>query len=172
MHDLKAIRDDRDAFVAALARRGMADAGVLADGLLAQDKALRELLSALQAQQARRNDASKLIGQAKQKKDEAGAASLMAEVAGLKDAIQQGEARQRDMEEALKAALAVIPNLPASDVPDGADEKDNVAVAARAFGKAGLAYIKRPGSILKSAKPWARWISSVPPRCRARALSI
>src|ERR1700679_3302367 len=135
MHDLKAIREDRDAFVRALTRCGMADAGALADGILAQDKALRELLTRLQTDQARRNDASKLIGQAKQKKDEAQAKALMEEVAGLKDAIQQGEAQQREREEALKQALAMIPNLPAADVPDGADESANVAVPARAFGK-------------------------------------
>ena len=135
MHDIKAIRDDRDGFVRGLARRGMADAGALADALLAQDKGLRELLTRLQTQQARRNDASKLIGQAKQKKDEALAKSLLDEVAGLKDQIQTGEAEQRELEEALQKALAVIPNIPADDVPDGADEKANVPVASRAFGK-------------------------------------
>jgi seryl-tRNA synthetase len=135
MHDIKAIRDDRDGFVRGLTRRGMTDAGALADALLAQDKALRELLTALQTQQARRNDASKLIGQAKQKKDEALAKSLLDEVAGLKDEIQKGEAQQRALEEALKQALAVVPNIPADDVPEGADEKANVPVESRAFGK-------------------------------------
>jgi seryl-tRNA synthetase len=135
MHDIKAIREDRDGFVKGLARRGLADAGALADALLTQDKALRELLTRLQTGQARRNDASKLIGQAKQNKDEAGAKALLEEVAGLKEEIQQGEAQQRELEEALKQALAVIPNIPADDVPDGADEKANVPVTARAFGK-------------------------------------
>ena len=136
MHDIKAIRDDSSAFVRGLTRRGLGDAQALADGLLVQDKALRDLLVRLQTDQARRNDASKLIGQAKAKKDEALAASLMAEVAGLKESIQQGEASQRELEDALKQALAVIPNIPADDVPDGADEAANVPVAARAFGKA------------------------------------
>ncbi len=111
------------------------DAAATADDLLEKDKALRDLLTRLQIQQARRNDASKLIGQAKAKKDEAGAAALMAEVAGLKEAIQAGEQEQREREEALKAALAVIPNLPADDVPDGVDETANVPMPARAFGK-------------------------------------
>jgi seryl-tRNA synthetase len=109
MHDIKAIRDDSSAFVRGLTRRGLGDAQALADGLLVQDKALRDLLVRLQTDQARRNDASKLIGQAKAKKDEALAASLMAEVAGLKESIQQGEASQRELEDALKQALAVIP---------------------------------------------------------------
>jgi seryl-tRNA synthetase len=135
MHDIKAIRDDATAFVRGLTRRGVADAQGIADGLLEKDKALRDLLVRLQTGQARRNEASKLIGQAKAKKDEAGAAALMAEVAGLKDEIQKGEAEQREMEEALKTALAVIPNIPADDVPDGADEGANVAMPQRAFGK-------------------------------------
>ncbi len=134
MHDIKAIRDNPGSFVGGLRRRGMADAQVLADDLLKKDKALRELLVRLQTAQARRNDASKLIGQAKAKKDGAGAAALMAEVAGLKDSIQQGESDQRDLEKNLRDALSVIPNLPAEDVPDGADENGNVPVTSRAFG--------------------------------------
>jgi seryl-tRNA synthetase len=134
MHDIKAIRDDAGPFVRGLTRRGIADARGLADDLLKQDKALRDLLVRLQTAQARRNEASKLIGQAKAKKDEAQAQALMAEVAGLKDQIQQGEAEQRALEKNLRDALAVIPNIPADDVPDGADESANVPVAARAFG--------------------------------------
>jgi seryl-tRNA synthetase len=133
MHDIRAIRDNSDAFAQGLARRGLDGAAVASD-LLARDKALRELLTRLQTQQARRNEASKLIGQAKQKKDEAQAKSLMEEVAGLKDAIQRGEGEQRELEAAVRDALAVIPNIPAADVPDGADESANVPVPARAFG--------------------------------------
>lgn len=133
MHDIRVIRDNPEAFAAGLGRRGL-DGNALAQGLLAKDKTLRELLTRLQTQQARRNEASKLIGQAKQKKDEAQAKALMDEVAGLKDAIQQGEAEQRDLEAGLRDALAVIPNIPAADVPDGADESANVPVTARAFG--------------------------------------
>ena len=134
MHDIKAIRDDRDAFVRGLVRRGMGDADAIADNLLKKDKALRDVLVRLQNSQARRNEASKLIGQAKVKKDEAGAAALMAEVAGLKEAIQQGEGEERVLEKELRDALAVIPNIPADDVPDGADESANVPVDSRAFG--------------------------------------
>ena len=135
MHDIKAIRDDRDAFVRGLVRRGMGDADAIADNLLKKDKALRDVLVRLQNSQARRNEASKLIGQAKARKDEAGAAALMAEVAGLKEAIQQGEGEERTLEKELRDALAVIPNIPADDVPDGADESANVPVPARAFGE-------------------------------------
>src|SRR6478609_674860 len=135
MHDIKAIRDEPATFVRGLERRGTVDAQAIADSLLKKDKALRDLLVRLQGDQARRNDASKLIGQAKAKKDEAGATALMAEVAGLKESIQQGEAEQRALEKDLRDALAVIPNIPAADVPDGADESANLPVEGRAFGK-------------------------------------
>ncbi|MEY4967180.1 MAG: hypothetical protein RL274_2763 [Pseudomonadota bacterium] len=135
MLDIKAIRDDSSAFVQGLTRRGMADAQAVIGAVLEKDKALRDLLVRLQDSQARRNEASKLIGQAKAQKDEALAASLMAEVTGLKDTIQQGEQEQRDLEKELRDLLAVIPNIPAADVPEGADEAANVPVAARVFGK-------------------------------------
>ncbi len=136
MHDIKAIRDGRDGFVKALARRPAyaQTAGAVADEILAKDRALRDLLVRLQTSQAARNEKSKLIGQAKAKKDEAGAAALMAEVAGLKDEIQKGEQEQRELEAQLRDLLAVIPNLPAADAPDGADENANLPMPSRAFG--------------------------------------
>ena len=76
--------------------------------------------------QARRNELSKQIGQAKAAKDEDRAAALMAQVAALKDALPALEAADRAAADALDAALAVVPNLPADDVPDGADESANV----------------------------------------------
>jgi seryl-tRNA synthetase len=134
MHDIKAIRDDHAAFVAGLQRRNIADAATVAQEILDRDHGLRALLTRLQAAQARRNEASKLIGQAKAKKDEAAAAALMAEVAGLKDEIQSGEEEERKLKKELDDILAGLPNIPASDVPDGADENANVEVPERAFG--------------------------------------
>jgi seryl-tRNA synthetase len=135
MHDIRAIRENPAAFTAALARRPAfaSSASAETDAILAKDRELRDLLTELQQKQARRNEASKLIGQAKAKKDEAQAKSLMDEVAGLKDAIQQGEQKQRDLEAEVKNLLAVLPNLPADDVPPGEDENANVAIEARAF---------------------------------------
>jgi seryl-tRNA synthetase len=133
MHDINAIREDPARFVQGLARRGIvAEADVAR--ILATDRELRGAKARLQEAQARRNEASKLIGQAKAKKDEANAATLMAEVAGLKDKIQSGEQKERELSDALKNGLAGLPNLPAADVPDGTSEDDNKPVAARAFG--------------------------------------
>jgi seryl-tRNA synthetase len=136
MLDIKAIRDDKDGFVAGLKRRGVVDSSSIAEDLLARDKALRDLQTRLQQAQARRNDASKQIGAAKAKKDETLAQNLMREVAGLKDEIQKGEESEREMQKGLTDILATYPNLPANDVPEGLDEEHNVEVKARAYGRA------------------------------------
>ncbi len=122
MHDIKHIRDDPAAFDNGLKRRGLPPQSA---DVLKRDAELRALLTRLQQAQARRNEASKLIGQAKAKKDETQASALMAEVAGLKDEIQKGEDEQRELEAAVGKVLETIPNIPAPDVPDGTDEKAN-----------------------------------------------
>jgi seryl-tRNA synthetase len=135
MHDIQFIRQNADAFDAGLKRRGLA---ARAREILAIDERRRALLTELEAAQARRNEASKLIGQAKSKKDDATASALMAEVAGLKDKIAAGEEGKRKIEAEVEAILAELPNLPAEDVPDGADESGNAELRregrARKFG--------------------------------------
>jgi seryl-tRNA synthetase len=123
MHDIKSIRDDPQAFDEGLKRRGLAP---MSADILKADVELRAVLTRLQQAQARRNEASKLIGHAKAKKDETQAGALMAEVAGLKDEIQKGEEEERRLKEQLDKKLAEIPNLPAADVPVGPDESANV----------------------------------------------
>jgi seryl-tRNA synthetase len=123
MHDIRAIREDPDAYDRAWASKGLA---AQTPALLALDAELRAAQTALQSAQSRRNDVSKLIGVAKGRKDEAQAAELMAEVETLKAVIaEQGEI-ERAAAEALRDRLAALPNLPADDVPPGADEHANV----------------------------------------------
>lgn len=122
MHDIRFIRAEPDAFDAGLTRRGLAP---LSDQILALDAELRGVQTELQTGQARRNEASRAIGQAKAQKDEAQAAALMAEVAALKTRLPELEERERQMTQQLTDMLAGLPNLPAADVPDGADENDN-----------------------------------------------
>ncbi len=136
MHDVKAIRDDANAFTAGLKRRGFVAAESITSDVLALDKQLRDLQTRLQQAQARRNEASRLIGAAKAKKDEAQAQSLMAEVAGLKTEIQRGEEKERELQADLTERLSILPNIPAPDVVQGASEDENVEVPARRFGKA------------------------------------
>lgn len=136
MHDIRAIREQPAHFAAGLARRGIGDADAVADDLLARDRELRALLTRLQDMQSRRNEAARQIGAAKAQKDEGRAAALMGEVAGLREEIRQGEEVERSLKAVLETALAALPNLPAAEAPDGADENDNVEAAARRFGHA------------------------------------
>ena len=136
MHDLKFIRDDPKAFVLGLTRRGVANADAVTEEILSSDKELRALQTRLQQAQAKRNDLSKQIGAAKAGKDEGLAKTLMAEVEGLKGQVQAEEEEERRRAQILAGVLATLPNLPAPDVPDGSDEKQNVEVRARAFGRA------------------------------------
>jgi seryl-tRNA synthetase len=123
MHDIKSIRDNPDAFDAALKRRGLAP---LSKSLLAIDERRRTAIVASEQAQARRNAASREIGDAKKNKDEARAAKLMAEVTELKTTMPQMEAAVKTAEEELKTALAEIPNLPLDEVPEGSDEHGNI----------------------------------------------
>jgi seryl-tRNA synthetase len=128
MHDIRWIREHTDAFARGLTRRGMPDADreVLIAKLLDLDEQRRAAIAKLEAAQARRNAASKEIGEAKKKKDEAAATTLMAEVAELKDTIPAMEAAEKQVSGQIETELAALPNLPADDVPDGVDETGNV----------------------------------------------
>ncbi len=138
MHDIKLIRDNRDLFVAALARRpAYAEAAdTTAAEILDLDAKWRGAKTAYEQHKARQNEASRAIGQAKAKKDEAGAKAMLEEVAHLKAQLQADQEEERKYEVDLRAKLAVLPNLPVADVPMGADENDNVEVVARRFGSA------------------------------------
>jgi len=126
MHDIRAIRDDAAAFVRGWSSRGADDAQATVDALLDLDKRLRAAQTGFQEAQACRNEASKLIGQAKARKDEAEAQRLMAEVEGLKGAIAEHSEAETTLAAQLRERLAALPNLPADDVPLGPDETGNV----------------------------------------------
>src|SRR5215213_9092090 len=123
MHDIKSIRDNPEAFDAALKRRGLSP---LSASLLAIDETRRTAILASEQAQARRNAASKEIGEAKKNKDEARANALMAEVAELKTTMPELELAAKTADEELAQDLAAIPNLPLDDVPEGVDEHGNV----------------------------------------------
>lgn len=125
MHDIRSIRENPEAFDAALMRRGLEP---LSSELLALDERWRGLATELQTALSRRNEASKAIGAAKAQKREDEAAALMAEVSTLKERLPALEAEEQAAQSAIDAALAAIPNLPAADVPKGADENDNAIV--------------------------------------------
>ena len=124
MLDIKWIRENRDAFVKGLTDRGFPEPRETLNQILKLDEQRRATIQKLQEAQARRNAASRGIGQAKAAKDEARAKALMEEVAQLKVAIRDGEAKEREDDKAFQDYLAAIPNMPAADVPVG-DETAN-----------------------------------------------
>jgi seryl-tRNA synthetase len=123
MHDIRLLRESPEAFDAALARRGLPPRSA---ELLAIDAARRAAIKAAEDAQAERNAASKDVGAAKARGDEAEFERLRALVAAKRDDIARLEAEAKDADDRLTAELMAIPNIPFDDVPDGADESANV----------------------------------------------
>lgn len=121
MLDIRWIREQPAEFDAALRRRGAAPA---AEAVLDLDRRRRAVQTRLQEMQTRRNEASKAIGAAKSRGEDA--SSTMAEVAKIKESMTQLEADEQAIAGDLDALLATFPNAPARDVPDGTDESANV----------------------------------------------
>ncbi|UXU05003.1 serine--tRNA ligase [Agrobacterium tumefaciens] len=122
MHDIKWIRENPEAFDAALARRGAEPA---ASSLIALDEKRRSVIQSLQDMQSRRNAASKDIGAAMAQKNMELAEKLKAEVADIKENMPRAEEEDRQVTAELNDALSRLPNMPFDDVPDGKDEHDN-----------------------------------------------
>ena len=125
MHDIRYIRELPESFDRALSRRGLSP---MSSGILALDEARRAAIQAAETAQAEQNRASKDVGAAKARGDDAEFERLRALVAEKKAevAAMQTEAATRDEE--LRQLLLTIPNLPHDDAPDGADENDNVEI--------------------------------------------
>jgi seryl-tRNA synthetase len=123
MHDIRAIRENPAAFDTGLAKRGVSPQST---SLLQLDEVRRAKVTEAQGLQTRRNEASKEIGKAKAARDEQTAQALMAEVTGIKDRMAALEAEATDAGRVLDEALAALPNIPATDVPEGEDEAGNI----------------------------------------------
>jgi seryl-tRNA synthetase len=126
MHDIRFIRENAEGFDAALAKRGLEPQSA---HLIEADEVRRAASTRLQEAQNRRNEASKLIGQAMGKGDTETAEALKTEVSELKETLPALEDTARAADKQLQDLLAVIPNLPADDVPPGEDEADNVEIS-------------------------------------------
>lgn len=121
MLDIRWIRDNPDAFDAALKTRGM---DPMATILIDLDARRRAAQTYLQEAQTRRNEGSKQISAAKSSGGDA--KELIAEVAALKDRMQTLEGQEQDCSEQLQSILSAVPNVPNEDVPEGEDEDSNV----------------------------------------------
>ncbi len=125
MHDIRAIRDNPERFDALLARRGLSS---LSSEILAIDEARRAKILAAETAQAAQNAASKEVGAAKAKGDEAEFERLRSLVAEKKAEVARLNEEAAAEDERLRDMLMGIPNLPHDDVPEGADENDNVEI--------------------------------------------
>ncbi|MDP4991874.1 MAG: serine--tRNA ligase [Marivita lacus] len=123
MHDIRAIRENPAAFDAALSRRGLEP---VSSEVLRIDEARRAAILAAETAQADQNKAAKEIGKVKASGDEAAFQTLRDEVAAKKAAVADMQTRAKDLDDTLQTLLMGLPNLPNEDVPDGADEADNV----------------------------------------------
>ena len=126
MHDIKAIRENPDAFVAGWLSRGVAEADGLVADILRLDRELRTAQTTGQDALSKRNAASKLIGAAMGRKDMAEADRLKAEVEALKGDIATAAEVEARVGGELRDLLASQKNLAADDVPNGEDEAGNV----------------------------------------------
>src|SRR5258708_852465 len=127
MHDIRAIRETPEPYVKGWDARGLSGAALVAQ-ITDLDAKLRAAQTGWQPAQAERNEASKKIGQAKAAKDEAEASRLMAQVETLKGRLAAEFVAEHEAAEALNELVAGLPNIPAADVPPGADEQENAEI--------------------------------------------
>jgi seryl-tRNA synthetase len=120
MHDIRFIREDPDAFDAAMARRGLEPQS---GSILETDAKRRALQGQIQDMQSRRNVASKEIGMRKGKGEDAD--DLIAEVNEIKAKMPGLEEEEGALAASLETVLLELPNILDAEVPDGADEDDN-----------------------------------------------
>lgn len=125
MFDIRAIRENPDAFRAAFERKqkGLGD---VVSHMLDHDAAVRKAVSDKQEAESARNSKSKEIGKAKASGDEALFEQLRAEVAKAKDVIEAAGAQEAAAREELDKLLLGTPNIPMPEVPVGEDEAGNV----------------------------------------------
>jgi seryl-tRNA synthetase len=121
MHDLRWIRENPEDFDRGLARRGLP---ARAAEILTIDREWRALQTAAEEAQAVRNRLSREVGAAKKRGESADA--LLAEITRRREVENASLSHAAELRRQLDDLLAMLPNLPASDVPDGLDESANV----------------------------------------------
>jgi len=121
MLDIKSIRENADTFDAEFGRRNIEP---IAAKLIEIDKRRRDFQTKAQEIQTSRNELSRVIGQRKAKGEDA--EDEIKKVSDSKKAQFEAEENAKSAANELDVILGGLPNIPATDVPDGQDEKDNV----------------------------------------------
>lgn len=156
MHDIRAIRENPQAFDAAMGRRGL---DAMSQEILSLDSERRAKIVEAETAQAEQNRASKEVGAAKGRGDEAEFERLRKLVAEKKADVARMQTEAAELDLQLRDVLMGIPNLPLVSIPDGQDEDDNVELhrwgTPREFGFAPIEHFEiagvRPGMDFETA---------------------
>ena len=124
MLDLKYVVDNMDEVIKRLKARN-ADFSYLKKLIILQEER-RKVIVDVETLKAKRNEASKKIGECKREKKDA--TLLLNEVANIGDNISKLDIKVNEIETKIKDILDVTPNIPAIDTPVGKDETDNVEI--------------------------------------------
>ncbi|RUO22441.1 serine--tRNA ligase [Aliidiomarina iranensis] len=124
MLDAKHFREGIEETAAALLRRGFQ---LDVEALTALEVQRKEIQVRTETLQSERNSRSKSIGQAKSRGEDI--APLLAEVGSLGEQLEAAKAELNQVQQELQSVIASVPNLPAAEVPEGADENDNVEIS-------------------------------------------
>ena len=124
MLDIKQIRNQFDEVEAKLKTRGVASEKLYE--LRDFDAKRRELIIETEDLKKQRNEASEAIGLAKRNKEDASTA--IAQMQEVSSQIKALDSELTFFDEKVTGILETLPNIPADDVPIGADEDDNVEV--------------------------------------------
>lgn len=130
MLDMKFVRENPELVMEAVKRR---NGNLDLTEFLELDKKRREITVQVETLKSERNTASQEIG--KLKKAGQDASEQMAAVRALGDKIAEDDKELKEIEARLKEILLTIPNIPADDVPVGADDSANPVV--RTWGEPG-----------------------------------
>ena len=123
MLDITLLRKDLDAVVARLATRKNPQPYLDVEAFRRLEAERKTIQTRTEELQAQRNALSKQIGQLKAKGESADA--VMAQVAAMKQELEQSAARLDQIQPDMQALLLAVPNLPHESVPVGADEHGN-----------------------------------------------
>ena len=149
MLDLKLLRENPDAVRAGAMKKRMPDRAAAVDRALAVDAELRAMLPKLDAMRSEQKSAGKEMGKLGPAEREA----VLARQKERKVELQSLEEKEKQLRADLDAQLALIPNVPDADVPEGKDDTENVEVrrwgTVRDFG-----FQPRPHHELGEAQGW------------------